>query len=234
MGLLRKGKTRFPWSPAPLPQPGELIGWNNFLNDDGLALWEGKDSIINLDQIESGKNIKDAGGLLIVGGVSMAFLLTIVQNVIGRSQSGPMTFASIFIVAGVMCLLVYGSKPKWIGATWRLAGNSTELLYSGDTSWRVSLDDISSVEVGRTRDFTPSRTYNGNLKAVPDHEWQTFIVVRDQTRRAIYHANAGRDECAALRASIAAYVEAARAALPAPSAAPLPPSASPSGEGFDL
>jgi hypothetical protein len=109
-------------------------------------------------------------------------------------------------------------------------------VFKGGSLWTVPLDAVARVETGRTAEYSPSRNYKGlfsvpfgseAVQAVSVYEWQTFLFLNDGTRRVIYHANAARDDCAALAASIREYVEQARHSAPASPSAP-------ASVGFDV
>jgi len=152
-----------------------------------------------------------------------------------------MVIVSLMIVPLIILSTFYAVfiGLQWHGDKWTLFSSPIDLSYQGKENWKTALDAISRVEISRTSEFTPARRYAGTphgidpIQSVPRDEWQTFLFLKDGTRRVVYHANAARDDCAALAASIREYVEQARHAAPAASPSSPWPSA-PVADGFDL
>lgn len=99
----------------------------------------------------------------------------------------------------------------------------------------MPLASVARVESGLTRDWAPARRYRTHivgslLRRVPDHEYQTFLVLADGSRRVVRTVNADREGTAMLAHSIRAWLEACRLN------ACLPGSAVPraAGEGYDV
>lgn len=210
------------------------MGWNVEKDDQGAPIWRGQESIINA-HADSATLLKWLGIVFVVGCLAPSAC----NAGVSRVTDGLNVLFAFIGIAGGACISVafiagYRTQ-KWFGRTWSLVADSGALSYQAGAadglpaeSWRVSVDQIATVEAGRTVDWRPSRVIH-NIRYEPDHEWQTFLILTDQTRRAVHHANADREGCAALAASIRAHVEAARAAAPAPLAA-----TAPAGDGFNL
>lgn len=212
-----------------------LAGWYKDTAPSGLPVWRGKDSIFNF-QHHTGHEILGAGLLLgIIGAVLLAsFLITAFSPYKGDDLSSGYALAAGVLMIGARILLRHGNRTrgKFIGQAWTLAASNDGITFKGNDRWAVSLDAVARVETARTVEYTPARQFGSQLRNTPADEWQTFIFLNDGTRRVIYHANADRDGCAALAASIREYVEAARSAAAAPespNATPAPPA-----DGFDL
>ena len=224
------------------------MAWTVEQDAEGRTIWNGKQSILNLPHVEieamqeGGNSAKGLGWSLVAAGVVCVF--TGVLALIGLILLGMGAF-------GLVADGAHKKTAKWVGADWRLASDlaanlSYEATASGDSSaesWAVSVDQIASVEAGRTVEWQRARSYAEHYKrggfmdghfstkprAIPENEWQTFLVLTDQTRRVIHVANADREGCGALAASIRSHVEAARSSAPA-----LPSSVVPAGDGFEL
>lgn len=149
-----------------------------------------------------------------------------------------MLVAALMFPVGAICLMdALMIKEEFIGKKWALWADLSEFIYEGSSKWSVSMDSIARVEIAKTKDSLPARKYKGGifggggLQLVPEHEWQTFLFLNDGTRRVVHIANADRDGCAALAASIREYVETARAAAD-PQSSDTSPAAP--ADGFDL
>lgn len=135
-------------------------------------------------------------------------------------------FSPIFaIIPPVIAKLLVGEIDNFLRQSWVLVGDDEGLTFSprqapapfSSKSWRVSIDEVSSVEAGRTVEWAPARRFRATFKSdelqsTPEHEWQAFIITRSGLRLVIHTANADREGCAALAASVRAWIEAHRAA----------------------
>ena len=194
---------------------------------NGGAIWRGKESIINLDKVQS--DLERLAPLLTGSGVGVFILAALANGISGGHAEGAVKMAGIWFLIGALLWVGQVLKPKWLEQGWTLSQNENTLKFQGAHSWAVPLDQIASVEAGKTTDWQLVRKYSRKDYEIPPTEWQTFLVLNDQTRRVVHHANAAREECAALAASIRAHVEGLRASAPS-----LPSSAAPAGDGFDL
>jgi hypothetical protein len=83
--------------------------------------------------------------------------------------------------------------------------------------WTIALDSVSRVESGLTIEWQPAREYEGGSDSpfkhqpIPRYEYQTFLFLNDGSRRVILTANADREGCGTLAASIREWLEEARA-----------------------
>jgi hypothetical protein len=151
------------------------------------------------------------------------------------------SFVGVFIGFSISLIgaILSNKSPdaSFFGDTWQLVArpDSLQLQLTKNAKlrerWFVPLNAVSRVETARTADFTPARKYGSQWLGTPEHEWQVFLFLNDGTRRVIHQANAARDDCAALAASIREYVEQAHHS--APSTSSTAPSA-PAAYGFDL
>lgn len=162
----------------------------------------------------------------------------------------------VFLIAAAAGGLYWvGKSPsKFINRDWSLTVKAGALVYEAGAfqpylnplqvsrdgaSWQVPLAAIGTVETSQSTAWQGARRYEGGpisnpadrVEEVPSAEYQVYLTMTDQTRRIVHIANADREGCASLAASIRAYVEAQRMA-----ATPAPVAASPSAlaEGFDL
>lgn len=103
--------------------------------------------------------------------------------------------------------------PQWSRRPWTLTARAGDLWYHGEYSWWAPLDVITSVEVGRTVDWIPSRRSGLGHAPVSEFEWQVFLFMADGSRRVIHSVNARRESAARLAASIKSWIDGQRAAL---------------------
>jgi hypothetical protein len=212
-----------------------MARWFVSNDDNGLPVWRGQDAIfnaLNVDQAQSFANVK---GCLVVPAV-------LVGIVVCGTSSIPL---GLLIMLGAPALMAMGNKPKisFLGQKWELRAGSDFIEYEtapppngvrfSGPNFKVAVSEIARVEIDNTVKYTPARDYGGagreqDFKTVPEHEWQVFLFMADGTRRVIHHANADRDDCAALAASIRSWLESTRHA-PASAA-----SSRPQADGFDL
>ncbi len=160
----------------------------------------------------------------------------------GKTGAAHDFFKMMFIfIGGVFAFTAYfiigrGAKPKqWLTQRWQLQIRDRAFQFNAaandglpSANWTLPLDAVASVETGRTADFTPSRKSGSFTMETSAYEWQTFLFLKDGTRRPVHHANAARDDCAALAASIREYLD---------TAAPVVASSAPDGSrpsAFDL
>jgi hypothetical protein len=80
--------------------------------------------------------------------------------------------------------------------------------------WSVEVNDIASVEAGKTTDWQAVRKmdfgWGEAFWHVPDNEWQTYIMDTKGRRLVVHTANSDRETCAALAHSVRGWVEAQR------------------------
>lgn len=206
--------------------PESAGGWTRETGPDGAPLWRGDHSIYNLRY----------GQLTLPMLVGVVLLLVAIYG--GFSSRGVRDWAMTAVMFALAALALGRTVGrKFFGGSWTLTASNGRLLYQSDApKWTAAVSEIASVEAAPTRQWEQTRKYDGLLMSIPDHEWQTFLVMADQSRRVIYTANADRERSGTLAASIRAYVEgqrmAAKRADPAASAVAASPS--PQGEGFDL
>lgn len=220
------------------------MAWTKEIGPDGLPRWRGKDTIYNY-----ANSFNPA--MITAGAIMVAFPLFMGAfaggGSVGKFLAG---FLSLIMIPCGAAFLLHSFlvRQKFIGDEWQLVASpdGLQLQLKGAARmrerWAVPLGAVGRVEVARSAEYTPAREYprglmgGGGFQNTPAHEWQTFLFLNDGTRRVIYHANAARDDCAALAASIREYVESARAGA-APSS-PSPPDAAggsgPRAAGFDL
>lgn len=225
------------------------MSWKKETDAQGRTVWTGQDSIVNKHSDVAWLFPLIWVCFLLFGG---AFLFCLVKmnsphttdqglGMIGAVLTGPM--AGLGLWAWIAYRKEGGaSSKKWFAAPWGLTGAGGALAYvnGGDdripgSRWNISVEHVASVEAAQTANFIPARTVGAIHLETSPNEWQTFLVMSDQSRRVILTANADRESCVTLAASIRAYVEAQRMATkPADAAAPVSTSAAPLGEGFDL
>lgn len=202
------------------------MAWTKEIGTDGLPLWSGKNSIYDALAPSHAQKWANTKSLIFLPILIASIIIGITTSIVG-----------CLIIIGISLIWVLignDAQSKFIGENWRLISEARELRYSGSSKWSVSLDEISRVEVGKTCDYKPLRDYGGrgikdDYRTVPEHEWQTFLFMNDGTRRVIYIANAARDDCAMLAASIREYIGSARDSAP-----PSTSSEAPRAAGFEL
>lgn len=195
--------------------------WMKENGPDGLPVWRGRDEIYDRSENYKMGPFAMWVGLTVIG-VPMLF-------------QSPLLGLGLVVGGGIAAVVMQSKARKngaeFIGDEWQLVARPDGLQLQLKPSakmrerWAVPLDAIARVETARTAEYMPARYLAhvidpmGRRQAVPEHEWQTFLFMADGTRRVIYHANAARDECAALAASIREYVESARAGAVRPTPA---------------
>lgn len=222
--------------------------WMKETAADGSPIWRGTDSVYNQHRLPTLplKLLRFA----LLGALAFFIFALLVLDPWTRIGSKLSALFWVFTMFGVGAMVISRivksaerkrHNKKFVGAKWMIvvANNQIKIgLSHTDTSDMVSenipLDKISRVEICKTADYTLTRIaevgfgYGQHVK-VSEHEWQTFLFLNDGTRRPIYHANADRDGCAALAASIREYLETARPRVLAPAVPDAPPRS-----GFDL
>lgn len=214
--------------------------WTVENQQESGAIWAGQDDIINMRKIHHDKagtsGIGCTAAILIGGLVLFAMLASSIGADFSHDRAArdkldntPLLFLFFLIAAcGVAWAVYWSSLEDWVHRPWKLVADGEKMAFRGPQEWALPLNQIASVEAGKTTDWQKVRDYNGESLMIPPDEWQTFLVLTDQSRRVIYTANVAREDCGALAASIRAHVEAHRA-----SASPVLPAA-PSGDGFNL
>jgi hypothetical protein len=208
------------------------MSWTKETGADGLPVWRGKDSILNIHHWRK--------PLIIGGGIFLLVVYAGMRAGTGHSRGAQgvatligyivLPFAFLFIMGGL------GIGAKWLGSAWSLTARADGFAFQGAAIWTASFNAIGRVEIAQTKDYQPTRRYAYALDDIPADEWQVFLFMVDGTRRVIHHASADRDGCAALAASIRGWLESAR---PSPAtlhatAAASPASHRPKADGFDL
>lgn len=213
------------------------MSWHKDAN--GAPMWAGTDSIVNgawLERQKTSANKWDTGTIAFGVITAVSFLGMTGGDAVSKFFGGIgfAVFGLITLFYGAMWLGTGNHhREQWLTQEWTLRGDKGALTYKGAASWSVHVDQVASVEASQTINWQRVRQYPGvkDGALIPEFEWQTFLVMADQSRRVILTANAGREACTTLAASIRAYVEAERAAA---KSAPVAVSTSPDGEGFDL
>lgn len=218
------------------------MSWRQENGPDGLPVWRGKDAIFN-QMHEGGKKLQIAAAAWVA---LVAFFLWMDGFKFTRDVA--IVAALVLPLAALFLAFSLLWGRQFVGSEWSLEVHSDFIGFKGREKWAVPLDAVARVETGKTADYVPARYYGfraGSLPQTPlnarlwgwkmldtsEHEWQVFLFMADGTRRVIYHANAARDDCAALAASIRGYVESAKASVPASAA---PAVDAPRAAGFDL
>lgn len=132
-----------------------------------------------------------------------------------------------------LCLFLdrgkYLTRPsKFIARQWTLRAGENGLVYEAGAfspwldpfgversgqSWSVTVDQIARVESGLTTEWQFMREYDGGgwlverHQPIPKAEFQTFLYLNDGSRRVILTANADREGCGTLAASIRMWLE---------------------------
>lgn len=212
------------------------MSWTKETGKNGLPAWRGTDSIANTTSGGASEAWFGIGLCLLLGVAGLAMILHGGPHGIGVVIGGLIVPMGGFGIWALVAARKEGGyySAKWFNPHWLLAADGGELLYKnlGDgpiagERWRLPVDAVARVETGRTSDYIPSRKIGASILSTSPHEWQVFLFLNDGTRRQVYVANAARDDCAALAASIRGYVENARATS-------APVHHVPAAQGFDL
>lgn len=220
---------------------------------NGAGAWAGEKNTLNPMYVAHPSLDKGFGAVrrIGIGGalVTAPFLIFAVLFSLNEWHGiGSVLFIALPAALMLVCLWAstigneYGrafTKAQFLREEWGLSLAGNRLDYRAHDGWAVAVGDVSRVEIAKTADYTGTRNVNHLTRAlgvkpsidfsafkVPENEWQVFLFMADGTRRVVHHANADRDGCAALAASI-------RSALAAATAKPAAISAPPS-QGFAL
>jgi len=156
-------------------------------------------------------------------------------------------FAGLAVIGAAWGLWHASRRAKmpdgWFRRTWTLCADGGTLRYRagdftptldaagvGAAAWEVTLDEVSRVESGLTREWQPARHYSGGpifandqstgmifssgVLEVSAFEYQTFLFLADGSRRVIYTANADREGAGTLAQSIRSWIEEMKAKAP--------------------
>lgn len=209
--------------------------------------WGGQFEILNL--IKSAQRNYASGGMkeYSAGSLGCIGLFCVMCAVALGPIAGPLwVVAAIGLGGGGFAYFGINKWQKqspWQGDFWTLVISDGRAEYrqapaaippvTARPSWIVPVDAIARVETSPTSDYLGGRDYGGkgrdeDFRAVPKGEWHVFLFLNNGTRRPIHYANANRDDCAELAASIRAHLESTRPSSAAPAKdAPRP-------SGFDL
>lgn len=222
--------------------------WKREQSADSLPVWSGSDSIYNVEK----EKVTNNGCGAVAGAFIIVISLFLFAVTLSEWMDGNQTVMPVAVVTGPLILIMMAFAAYWIWLffnlgplkfkdwlrhDWRLTASQAGFAYQGRESWAVDLGDVARVETSKTHEWEKVRDYGRLIGAkikiideIPSGEYQTFLVLRDTSRRVIYTANADREGCATLAHSIREYLESVRpASAPAVAAGP---AASPAG--FDL
>jgi hypothetical protein len=174
----------------------------------GGPKWSGTDSVYNMKS--------DLRWLYLGGGIAGLLLCAVTMGGTGSTvDNGLNAIFGVLVLMPSIGITLYGLTlfPKWLNDGWALTANVNRLYYRSEESWSVGLDHITSVEVGRTVDWTPSRSTGLSQTPVSPYEWQVFLFLTNGSRRVIYSVNADRQSAATLAASIKSWVDGQRVTL---------------------
>jgi hypothetical protein len=226
------------------------VTWKREQSADGLPVWSGQDSIFNVyasDNLPTLSFRAQTMGCIVWLALGMVTVVPLgvvidlyeidIPKIVDK-ETGQL-IGTLLLAAWVSIAYVSGKRhynhiagDRFLGVHWSLTHKNSLFSYVGAEQWTVDLDQIARVEASPTTEWIKVRDYRGDgkeksLGLIPAAEYQTFLVLRDTSRRVIYTANADREGCATLAHSIREYLESVRpAAAPAVATAPV--------AGFDL
>jgi hypothetical protein len=222
------------------------MSWKRENGPEGLSVWRGRDSIVNLHQLQA----YDSAGCLYP---LLAVVLVIAVLFIAEG-GGDRPIDLISSLAGWVMLLA-SAPVVWL--VWKLGqggGLSTRSFFDEEwmlremqsatfqglafrrmessnrsaESWSAPLADIARVEAGATQQWISSRRLGNVFHPVSEAESQVFLFMNDGSRRVICSINGNREVAATLAQSVRSWLE----AMKARPAAPLRSYAR--AEGFDI
>ncbi|MEA3013353.1 MAG: hypothetical protein QOD42_1898 [Sphingomonadales bacterium] len=222
------------------------MSWKRENTRDGLSIWRGRDSIVNLHQLEASQHAGCLYPLLAV--VVVIAVLFIAEgggdrpiDLISSIAGWVMLLASVPVVWFVWKLAHGGglSLQSFFDEEWTLRemqnatfkGLTFRRMESGNRpaeSWSAPLADIARVEAGSTQQWISSRRLGNVIHPVSEAESQVFLFMNDGSRRVICSINGNREVAATLAQSVRSWLE----AMKARPAAPLRSYAR--AEGFDI
>lgn len=220
--------------------------WKREIGPEDRPIWRGRDSIVNLHQLEA---FEHAGclvpALVVVVAIAVLFIgegggddpIDLISSVTGWVMllaCAPVVWIAVKVQQGGGL-----STRTFFDEEWTLRevksttfhGLTFRRMESGNRpaeSWKASLADIARVEAGATKQWIASRRLGNVIHPVSDAEWQVFLFMNDGSRRVICSINGNREPAATLAQSVRSWLEAmkARPAVPARSYA--------RAEGFDI
>ena len=219
--------------------------WRRESGRDGLPIWRGRDSIVNVHQVEAWEVMGcgyPLGWGLLIGGF---FLLNTGEHGIGATLTSLLGWVC-FLCGGatLLCFWLIGrggglSGRSFFDEGWSLSEIRTDTFHGlvfkrmesanrPAESWAASLAEIARVEAGATKQWISSRRLGNVIHSVTDVECQTFLFMNDGSRRVICSINGDREAAATLAQSVRAWFEAMKAS------APTPPRSYARAEGFDI
>jgi hypothetical protein len=229
------------------------MSWQREDSRDGLSIWRGRDSIVNLHQHQAW----EAMGCGIPGiAVTVIMGLVFLAEASGKNGvAGSLgTFLGYLVLlpglgAGALIFAITCkgglSTKTFFDEAWTLReqqsatfqGLTYRRMESGNRSaesWSAPLADIARVEAGSTQQWISSRRLGNVIHPVSEAESQVFLFMNDGSRRVICSINGNREMAAMLAQSVRSWFEAEKAKAVAQSGRAR---SSPPGEwreGFDI
>ena len=241
------------------------LSWFKTSKADG-ARWQGHSSIFNFGQSSRIRFVVLCVWLAIISGGAALAMFTVPSPIPVLGW----LFGAIFVLA-VWASIKFWKVPQFISERWVLTAEGGSLRYVSEggldysAAWSLALSEVATVEAARTVEWQGVRDRmkvpgltgeeggepGSALRAVPDAEYQTFIMARDGRRLVVHTGNAEREATSALALSLRSWIEAQRSGLsvrppvgaPPPVSGPIaaatapasvPASTSADDEGFSL
>lgn len=202
------------------------MSWCKEIGTNGLPIWRGCDSVVNLHR-ERAQAVKGCLipllGFMVV--VALAMLYAGASGDHGTDQIGifigiltllacvPASFAVYDMVKGGGLSLREFFSEEW--ALWEVRSPAMHgLAFTRAASasrpaewWTVRLSDIARVETGPTREWIGARKLGAIVHEVTAFESQTFLFMNDGSRHVICSVNGDREATATLAQSVRAWLE---------------------------
>lgn len=221
--------------------------WKRDNGPDGLAVWHGHDSIVNLHQRQAWENLG-------CGYPAFGMILCLAVTFVFMGVTGGRPVDAIGAVIG--CLMLVGCAPvAWV--IWTLekdGGPSTRAFFdeawtlreikSGSfhglaflrresetrpaESWTSALSEIARVEAAPTKHWLSARNLGAVSHEVTAHEGQAFLFLNDGSRRVVCSINGDLESAATLAQSVRSWFAATKAG------AVVPPKSHAGQEGYDI
>jgi hypothetical protein len=206
------------------------MSWKRENVRNGLSIWRGRDSIVNLHQHQAWEAMGCG-----IPGVAVTVIMGLVFLAEASGKNGVAgslgTFLGYLVLlpglgagALIFAIMCKGglSTRSFFDEEWTLRekqsatfqGLTFRRMESGNRpaeSWSAPLADIARVEAGATQQWISSRRLGNVLHPVSEAESQVFLFMNDGSRRVIYSINGNREVAATLAQSVRSWLEAMKA-----------------------
>lgn len=196
------------------------MSWIRETSPEGLPVWRGRDSIVNVHQGQAQVNL--GCGLPVT---AVLVIIGLIMAAAGGGGAGSY-LGMLVLLIGVPAGVIFMRGAKGGGLSVRTFFNEDWVLWEARTAdfhglhflrragahrpeetWAASLTDIARVETGMTKQWIGSRTLGQTIHPVTDFESQTFLFMNDGSRRVICSANANQEVTATLAHSVRTWLE---------------------------